>query len=376
MLLTVLGRSPETRERWITSHAATPGEADELRAMLRIAAADEAPGATDPLIGAACGPWILTQRLGDGGQGVVYEAERDDDPAAVKVLREGGDTETAFKLERETTALAAIDHPGIAALRGSGVADIGGQRRSWIAMDLIPAAEPLLDWAALHQPSMDERVGIITQIAVALAAAHEAGVIHRDLKSSNVLVGDDNQPRIIDLGIARVLGESHLARTHTAERHALVGTLESLAPEQVDGRLGSVSEQTDIYALGVLAYRLLAGEVPYDTGASIVSAAQAILHVPPVPPDVFNKAIPPGASAAIMRALQKRPEDRWPSMRAFATAISGAAASETSTEPRPRRRGLVLAASAVIAITATVAVWLSVSGQDQQPPHGAGGGGV
>jgi serine/threonine protein kinase len=276
MLLTVLGRSPETRERWIISHAATPDETDELRALLCIAAADEALGAADPRIGAACGPWTLTQRLGDGGQGVVYEAQSDGSVAAVKVLREGGDAEMAFKLERETAALAAIDHPGIAALQGSGVADIAGQRRSWIAMDLIPAAEPLLDWAALHQPSMEDRVAIITQIAMALAAAHDAGVIHRDLKSSNVLVGSDSQPRIIDLGIARVLGKAHLARTHTAERHALVGTLESLAPEQVDARLGSVSERTDIYALGVLAYRLLAGEVPYDTGVSIVSAAQAI----------------------------------------------------------------------------------------------------
>jgi hypothetical protein len=77
-----------------------------------------------------------------------------------------------------------------------------------------------------------------------------------------------------------------------------------------------------------------------------------------------------------MRALQKHPTDRWPSMRAFAAATSGGAAIETPTEPRPRRRGFVLAASAVIAITATVAVWLSVSGQDQQPPRGAGGGGV
>ncbi|MDP6890457.1 MAG: hypothetical protein QF471_03940, partial [Phycisphaerales bacterium] len=112
MLLTVLGRSPETRERWITSHAATPDEAEELRALLRIAATDEALGATDPLIGAACGPWTLTQRLGDGGQGVVYEAQSDGSVAAVKVLREGGDAETARKLDRETTALAAIDHPG------------------------------------------------------------------------------------------------------------------------------------------------------------------------------------------------------------------------------------------------------------------------
>jgi serine/threonine-protein kinase len=373
-----MGCAAAHRDAWIATHAASEAEAGELRAMMAMLA-DEGPSAEScpnaSLAGGDCGPWHLRRRLGVGGQGEVYEAVRGDEVAAVKVLW-ASDADASATLSREVSALAAVDHAGLANLRDSGMATIDGQQRRWIAMDLIAGAEPILDWARLHRPSTPARLAFITQVADAIAAAHDAGVIHRDLKSGNVLVGDDGAPHVIDLGIARVLGEARLARTRTNERHALVGTLESLAPEQVDGRLGRVSEQTDIYALGVLAYRLLAGEVPYDTGASIVSAAQAILHVPPVPPEVFNKAIPPSASAAIMRALQKHPNDRWPSMRAFATAISGAAASETSTKPGLGRRGLVLAASVVMAIAATVAVWLSVSGQDQQPPRGAGGGGV
>ena len=378
MLLIVLGLPIGERGSWIERHASSADEANDLRSMLRLAADDVAVESPDPLIGQSCGPWRICRRLGEGGQGVVYEAEGDQGVAAVKVLHHGGDGETADKLNRETTALAAVDHNGLVRLRGSGVSTIAGRPRAWIAMDLIIGAEPLLDWAALHRPTMDERIELLVEIAASLAQAHAAGVIHRDLKSSNVLVGGDGRPRIIDLGIARVLGESHLARTRTNERHALVGTLDSLAPEQVDARLGGVTERTDVYALGVLAYRFLAGEVPYDTGISIVSAAQAILHVPPVPPEVFNRDLSASASAAIMRALEKHPADRWPSVAAFAAAIgpSSTTSATPHTDSRPRRRGLLLATCAVATTAAAFAVWMSVDGTNHKPPHGAGGGGI
>src|SRR5919205_297821 len=202
------------------------------------------------------GPYDLLEPLGRGGMGVVYRAIHRGlgQHRAIKVLPEQFAAEEGFvqRFKREATIAASLRHPNIVLIY-----DVGQQGDlHYIVMDLVEGRS-LLQVIRTEQPLAIPRVlTILRALADALDFAHQRGVVHRDIKPSNVVVGPDDQITLLDFGIARAAEGSHLTRTGV-----MVGTPEYMAPEVVTG--GEAGTSADLYALGVVAYEMLTGHVPF-----------------------------------------------------------------------------------------------------------------
>ncbi len=335
------------------------------------------------VLGSAEAGWRLEAVLGDGGSGRVYRATRvhDGRAAAVKLLRPDRATPVGLaRLRSELAATRRIEHPGVVPViaASSDEADPSGgeagSEAAWIAFELVPGAR----WITEHALDMPEGdVGavlrLLLEVSDALAAAHAAGVVHRDLKPSNLLVGADGRPRVIDFGIARILDLQGEGPTILAERTReglVVGTPAYMAPEQVDPRLGAVSPRTDVHALGVLAFRLLSGRMPFETGGNLLAAAQAIRYVPPRSLTALAPEVPAAVEAVLVAAMSKEPEGRPADAGAFAArlreAIDPAPQPPTTGRWWSRGRGTTVAAFVLPLLLA--AGWMFGRG-------GGGGGG-
>jgi hypothetical protein len=298
--------------------------------------------------GTSLGPYTITGPLGRGGMGEVYRARdtRLGREVAVKVLPSGlaGSPPALERFEREVRAVAALNHPNIVALH-----DVGS------AAGVSYAVTELLDGTTLRdlvraggRLPPRHALEMAAQIARGLAAAHERGIVHRDLKAENVFVTRDGRVKILDFGIA-VRDETHagardaetVART---EPGLLLGTLGYMAPEQIRGE--SISARADLFALGVLVHELLTGVNPFrrDTPADTMSA---VLREPAPPLAVAAPGMPRAAARLIDRCLEKRPEDRPQSALDLAFALEALAGD--AAEPAPAAG---MAAPAVASVTA------------------------
>ncbi|MBI4880901.1 MAG: serine/threonine protein kinase, partial [Planctomycetes bacterium] len=211
---------------------------------------------------ATIGPYRVVEELGEGGGGRVFLAIHQDllKRVALKVLDAGPGTPRARveRFRREATAAARLRHPNIV-----GVHDIGQDGSAhYIAMDLVEGGT-LLDWIERKRPSLEERLRVVESVARAVACAHEAGVLHRDLKPLNILMRPEGDPVVVDFGLARQEDDESL--THEG---AVMGTPAYMAPEQLRGALGELDARTDVYALGVILYQTVAGTVPYQGESS------------------------------------------------------------------------------------------------------------
>ena len=365
------------------------GAADE-HSMFGGRAADLVPPealAVPSRAGERVGPWVLGERIGAGGMGAVYRAERAEAPggfeqtAALKLVKPGMDSEgvlARFRAERQI--LARLEHPGIARLLGGGLAS---DERPYFAMEFVDG-EPVTDYADARRLGVDARLALFEGVADAVAYAHRALVVHRDLKPSNVLVAEgDEGPavKLLDFGIARVLDDADGALTQTGQR---VFTPGAAAPEQVRGEAPTTS--TDVYALGVLLYRLLSGAKPVETAdRTPAQIEQAVLNDAPPPPSV---RVTPDAAAArsttaaelaqtlrgdldtvCLKALRKEPERRYGSaaeMLADVRRFRGGFPIEARPATRRyraglfvrRHRGAVLGtAAALVALVALTAFY-------------------
>jgi tetratricopeptide (TPR) repeat protein len=209
------------------------------------------------LAGKTYGHFRLTTRIGEGGMGVVYRAERTDgvqQSVAIKLISTIVGQAGRVRFEREAQLLAQIEHPAVARLVDAGVQD----GRTWIAMEFVNGLR-IDDYCRAKQLNGDEIVALLSQLAGAVAAAHRMLVVHNDIKPANVLVTADGVPKLIDFGISRALQEAGAALTGGPVTVG-VGRLFSpgfAAPEQIDG--GPITVATDVFGLGALAYRLLTG---------------------------------------------------------------------------------------------------------------------
>jgi serine/threonine protein kinase/formylglycine-generating enzyme required for sulfatase activity len=287
------------------------------------------------------GPYELLSVLGTGGMGVVYEARRADGAfeqrLAIKMLRPGPATAGLLRrFDRERRLLARLEHPGIARLVDAGD-DEGGA--PYLAMDFV-AGEPIDRWCDQRSLDLRGRLLLLIEICQAVAYAHEHLVVHRDLKPQNVLVDDSGRPRLLDFGIALVLGDDggeaapELRLTATGER-AL--TPAYAAPEQLRG--GAVGPRADVYALGVLAHELLCGARPYrDEGTTRGELERAVLEREAVLPSAtlrgpeaaeraarrgtdprgLRRALRGDLDRIVATALRKEPQRRYPSAAALA----------------------------------------------------------
>ena len=269
------------------------------------------------------GNYRLLARIGQGGMGIVYRAEdvRLGRHVALKVLpRDRIDEELANqRFLEEARAVAALDHPHICTLFEYGE----DQGQAYIAMQLVEG-ETLRE--ALRQgPLAEERARrILGAIASALAAAHGIGIVHRDVKSENVLLGRSNEIKLADFGIARLAGGRGLTSTAT-----LLGTPAYLAPEVLRGEpAGPASDQ---FSLAVVAYECVTGALPF-TERDPAALLYSILNVFPDPPSRRHPGLGGAWNAVVMRGLAKDPAQRYPSIAEFGSAVHSTAALEAKAQ--------------------------------------------
>jgi serine/threonine-protein kinase len=270
------------------------------------------------------GRYRLEAKLGHGGMGVVYRAtdvliQR---PVAVKLIRgEGGveiDEEVAGRFLREAKNTARVQHEHIIEVFDLGRSETGDL---FFVMELLEGESLSSRLRRKTRLSVDETVHIARQICAALEVAHQAGIIHRDLKPANVMLlsraGDDAFVKVLDFGVAKSYSpDQQTDLTHTG---MLVGTVEYMAPEQIMGK--KVDGRTDVYALGVVLYRMLVGKPPYRE-AGVPAMIHWHLNVAPKSLNDTMKGIPSALDRVVLRCLAKRPEDRFPSMKELANALS------------------------------------------------------
>jgi serine/threonine protein kinase len=218
---------------------------------------------SDEFAGERIGPYRILRAIGSGGMGVVYLAERADEQyeqnVAIKLVRQRLlDPDIAKRLLSERQILADLDHPNIARLLDGGTLADG---TPYLVMEYIEGL-PLDEYCDRHELDIDARLGLFRTVCAAIHHAHQNLVVHRDIKSSNILVTAEGVPKLLDFGIARLIDTGNAASAGLTRAGAVMLTPENAAPEQVLN--GAITTATDTYGLGVLLYRLLTGRAPYD----------------------------------------------------------------------------------------------------------------
>ncbi len=291
------------------------------------------------------GPYRVRRQIGAGGMGVIYEAEQDSPRRliALKMLRPGTvNTSVLKRFRHEAQVLGHLQHPGIAQVYEAGLADLPHGRQPFIAMELVNG-EPLDVHANTYNLASSERLELLARVCDAVQHAHQKSIIHRDLKPSNVLVvtrrertvqqdavpsagasefdGLD-QPKVLDFGIARATDADLQVVTVQTEVGQLVGTLAYMAPEQVAGHSDDLDTRCDVYALGVMLYKLLTGEHPHDlTGKPVAEAARIIREEEPATVGEIDKSLRGDIETIVAKAMEKDRERRYASAAEFAADI-------------------------------------------------------
>jgi WD40 repeat protein len=278
--------------------------------------AEPAMAPEDALVGRRVGPYLVEQRLGQGGMGTVYRARREDayrQQVAVKVVRPGHDSEemlARFRTERQV--LADLAHPHIARLLDGGTTEDG---RPYFVMEYIDG-EPLDTFCDRRQLGTRERLYLLQAVCAAVLHAHGRGVLHRDLKPANVLMTADGTPKVTDFGLAKRLegGDGGAGPTQSG---AVLGTPSYMAPEQAAGKGKAVGPATDVYALGAVLYELLTGRPPFRAETPLDTLLQ-VLGAQPVPPSRLHPGLPRDLETICLKCLQKDPARRYACVAALA----------------------------------------------------------
>ena len=316
---------------------------------------------------AAIGRYRVIRVLGEGGMGVVYEAEQDEPRrvVALKVIKLGLATPDRLRrFRQESQALARLQHPGIAQIYESNTADTGFGLQPYFAMEFIRGL-PLRQYAGAHQLGTRQKLALMVRVCDAVHHAHQRGLIHRDLKPGNILVDESGQPKILDFGVARVIhadGQDDEPMTLQTGFGQLMGTISYMSPEQVSGDPFEVDIRSDVYALGVILYELLCRRLPYDVKhRQLAEAAHTIRDVEPAPLGSMDRKYRGDIETLVRKALEKDKARRYASAADLGLDIQRYLSDEPITARPPsggyqlrkfarRHRGLMAGAMAVVVV--------------------------
>jgi tetratricopeptide (TPR) repeat protein len=324
----------------------------------------------DPGVPRQLGDYRIEHELGRGGNGSVHAASdlRLGRKVAIKLLHEdlAARPTTVARLLREGQMLARLDHPGIVK-----VFEVGNhQGRPWLAMEFITGAslaeriERLRADGGHSGDSLRQLVDLVAQVAAAIAHAHQAGIVHRDVKPSNILLRDASTAVLTDFGIARDDHDPALTQTGV-----VVGSPHYMAPEQAIGSGATADPRADVFALGATLYECITLSRAFD-GPTAQSVLRAVLHEDPPDPRQQQRGMPADLVAIVQKALEKNPADRYASAEAFAAdlraflelrEVSALATTRLTRWLRRARRNPLLGATAVLAVVLVgVLVWLGL----------------
>ncbi len=330
---------------------------------------------------AAIGHYRIVRLIGEGGMGAVYEAEQEEPRrvVALKIIKLGLATPDRLRrFRQESQALARLQHPGIAQIYESNTADTGFGPQPFFAMEFIRGL-PLNQYADAHQLNTRQRLVLMVKICEAVQHAHQRGLIHRDLKPGNILVDESGQPKILDFGVARVTeADAPEGDTQPALETGLgqlIGTLAYMSPEQVLGDPLEVDTRSDVYALGVILYELLAGRLPYQVNdRQLPEAVHTIREEEPPGLSSISRDYRGDVETIVRKALEKDKARRYASAADLGTDIQRYLNDEPITARPPgtgyqlqkfarRHRGLMAGVAAVfvvllvgVAVSASMAV--------------------
>ena len=312
-------------ESLLAEHEESSGFLDTERLRQNLGAiAAESIGAEAAPMPARIGPFRIVGIIGEGGMGIVYEAEQDDPKrrVALKVVRPGMVTRGLLqRFRHESQVLGQLRHPGIAQIYQAGTADEGTGGQPYFAMELI-SGRPLLEHAKTHDLGVRKRLELIARVCDALQHAHQKGVVHRDLKPANILVEDDGQPKVLDFGVARATDADIQTVTLKTDIGQLVGTLPYMSPEQASGDPARIDIRSDVYSLGVVTYELLTGRLPYPVAGKMVhEAVRVIQEEDPTRLSSIDRSLRGDVETILAKALAKEKERRYQSAAEFATDI-------------------------------------------------------
>lgn len=315
------------------------------------------------MIGQTVSHYRIEEKLGEGGMGVVYRA-RDlslNRAVAIKFISsEVADAERRERFQREAQTASSLNHPHILTVFEAGAID----GRQYLVTEYIEGFT-LSKWSRQEKPPLHRIVELAIGIADALACAHQASIVHRDVKPENILVSRQGFAKLVDFGLARLLegesGSEEATITQGATRPgAILGTTAYMSPEQATGRLAD--ERSDIFSFGVVLYELLAGERPF-AGSSSVDLLHAIVHNLPRPLTDARIDVPLLLRIIVEKALEKDPADRYQSMREMVVDLKRVqrhrAAPAVEPEPkRPRKAWMAWTAAAVFVLACALGGWM------------------
>ncbi|HUO31654.1 MAG TPA: serine/threonine-protein kinase [Bryobacteraceae bacterium] len=327
---------PQHRDSFLRSQPVEPAILAEVRSLLAVY--EEAPdfleGAPElpldfwsamPPVHRRIGPWVLVRQIGQGGMGVVWEAQRGDreyeQRVAIKFLQGGGlSSSQVARFREERQILARLNHPGIARLLDGGTAAEG---TPYLVMEYVEG-QRLDEWLDSRSLALRDILKVFLLVTDAVEYAHRHLVIHRDLKPANILVTPEGTPKLLDFGIATLLdasSETGQAITGTALRL----TPAYASPEQMRGEV--VSTGGDVYSLGMLLYRMLTGQHPFAAQLhDTLQMMRAICELDPPPPSAVATSgmakLRGELDAIVLQALRKNPEERYHSVRAMGDDIT------------------------------------------------------
>jgi serine/threonine protein kinase len=361
-------------ERAVLLARATPDVRHKVEDMLAQPAGSkllDLPGRlleSDPSASPALGPGMelaqyrIESAIGAGGMGVVFRALdiKLHRPVAIKFLSDDfADAAARRRFQREAQMASSLNHPHILTVYDAGEF----QGRQYLATEFVDGGT-LKNWAQQQARSWEDVAELLTGVADGLATAHQAGILHRDIKPDNILVTASGYAKLGDFGLAKLGADLHPSdktRTITEEQTRqgmIVGTIAYMSPEQAAGQ--TLDARSDMFSFGVVLYEMLAGHRPFTAPTSL-ELLQKVIHAAPEP---LSDEIPQPLRALVTRALEKNPADRYPSMRELVVALRAAQRPSREGPAAPARRtgkrlaAIGLAAIVIAAAAGALAFWL------------------